>query len=118
MIRRPPRSTRTDTLFPDTTLFRSDKPRFVAGALGPTNRTASISPDVNDPGKRNVSYEELVEAYVEQGHGLYDGGVDLLLIEKIFDTLNAKAAMFACEQLRSEERRVGNECVSRCRSRL
>src|SRR3546814_1747308 len=76
-----------------------DKPRFVAGALGPTNRTASISPDVNDPGKRNVSYEELVEAYVEQGHGLFDGGVDLLLIETIFDTLNAKAAIFACEQL-------------------
>src|SRR3546814_8425439 len=76
-----------------------DKPRFVAGALGPTNRTASISPDFNDPGKRNVSYEELVEAYVEQGHGLFDGGVDLLLIETIFDTLNAKAAIFACEQL-------------------
>src|SRR3546814_10531992 len=71
-----------------------DKPRFVAGALGPTNRTASISPDVNDPGKRNVSYEELVEAYVEQGHGLFDGGVDLLLIETIFDTLKIGRAHF------------------------
>lgn len=76
-----------------------DKPRFVAGALGPTNRTASISPDVNDPGKRNVSYDELVEAYLEQGRALVEGGVDLLLIETIFDTLNAKAAIFACETL-------------------
>ncbi|MGH8447295.1 MAG: methionine synthase [Solimonas sp.] len=80
----------------------ADKPRFVAGALGPTNRTASISPDVNDPGKRNVSYAELVEAYVEQTRGLIDGGVDLLLIETIFDTLNAKAAIFACETLFEE----------------
>ena len=75
------------------------KPRFVAGALGPTNRTASISPDVNDPGKRNVSFEELVTAYLEQANALVDGGVDLLLIETIFDTLNAKAAIFACETL-------------------
>src|SRR6195952_4922767 len=73
--------------------------RFVAGALGPTNRTGSISPDVNDPGARNVSYVELVEAYLEQANGLVDGGADLLLIETIFDTLNAKAAIFALETL-------------------
>jgi 5-methyltetrahydrofolate--homocysteine methyltransferase len=72
-------------------------PRFVAGALGPTPRTASISPDVNDPGARNVSFDELVAAYGEQARGLLDGGVDLLLIETIFDTLNAKAAIFAIE---------------------
>jgi len=76
-----------------------DQPRFVAGAIGPTNRTASISPDVNDPGYRNVSYAGLVTAYVEQARGLIDGGSDLLLIETIFDTLNAKAAIFACETL-------------------
>ena len=74
-----------------------DKPRFVAGALGPTSRTCSISPDVNDPGARNVTYDELVTAYVEQIRGLVDGGADILLIETIFDTLNAKAAIFACE---------------------
>jgi 5-methyltetrahydrofolate--homocysteine methyltransferase len=73
------------------------KPRFVAGALGPTNRTASISPDVNDPGARNVSFDELVAAYAEAVDGLVAGGVDLLLIETIFDTLNAKAAIFAIE---------------------
>jgi 5-methyltetrahydrofolate--homocysteine methyltransferase len=76
-----------------------EKPRFVAGGLGPTNRTASISPDVNDPAARNVTYMELVEAYAEAVRGLIDGGVDLLLIETIFDTLNAKAAVFACEQV-------------------
>jgi 5-methyltetrahydrofolate--homocysteine methyltransferase len=76
-----------------------DRPRFVAGALGPTNRTASISPDVNDPGARNVSYQDLVEAYLEQANGLVDGGADILLIETIFDTLNAKAAIFALETL-------------------
>ena len=75
------------------------RPRYVAGALGPTNRTASISPDVNDPGARNVTYAELVEAYLEQANGLVDGGADLLLIETIFDTLNAKAAIFAVETL-------------------
>ncbi len=74
-----------------------DKPRFVAGALGPTSRTCSISPDVNDPGARNITYDALVEAYVEQIRGLVDGGADILLIETIFDTLNAKAAIFACE---------------------
>jgi 5-methyltetrahydrofolate--homocysteine methyltransferase len=74
-----------------------DQPRFVAGALGPTNRTASISPDVNDPGARNVTYDELVAAYREAADGLIDGGVDLLLVETVFDTLNAKAALFAIE---------------------
>lgn len=74
-----------------------DKPRFVAGVLGPTNRTASISPDVNDPGARNTSFDALVEAYSESIHGLVDGGADILLIETIFDTLNAKAAIFAIE---------------------
>jgi 5-methyltetrahydrofolate--homocysteine methyltransferase len=74
------------------------KPRFVAGALGPTNRTATISPDVNDPGFRNVSYDELVAAYTEAIDGLVEGGVDLLLVETVFDTLNAKAALFAIEQ--------------------
>ncbi len=68
-----------------------DKPRFVCGALGPTPKTASISPDVNDPGARNVSFDQLVESYGEQTRGLLDGGADLLLIETIFDTLNAKA---------------------------
>ncbi|WP_249522267.1 methionine synthase [Modestobacter marinus] len=76
-----------------------EKPRYVVGALGPTSRTASISPDVNDPGARNVSYDELVEAYLEQAAGLVDGGSDVLLIETIFDTLNAKAAIFALETL-------------------
>ncbi len=75
-----------------------DKPRFVAGVLGPTNRTASISPDVNDPGFRNISFDALVAAYLESTQGLVEGGVDLLLIETIFDTLNAKAAVFAVEQ--------------------
>ena len=74
-----------------------DKPRFVAGAIGPTNRTASLSPDVNRPGYRAVSFNDLVEAYSEQVRALIAGGVDLLLIETIFDTLNAKAALFAVE---------------------
>ncbi|HET9025849.1 MAG TPA: homocysteine S-methyltransferase family protein, partial [Burkholderiaceae bacterium] len=75
----------------------ADKPRFVAGALGPTPKTASISPDVNDPGARNVTFDELVAAYGEQARGLLDGGADVLLVETIFDTLNAKAAIFAIE---------------------
>jgi 5-methyltetrahydrofolate--homocysteine methyltransferase len=79
-----------------------DKPRFVAGALGPTNRTASISPDVNNPGFRGVTFDELVEAYSEQTRGLIEGGVDLLLIETVFDTLNAKAAGFAVLQVSDE----------------
>ena len=76
----------------------SDKPRFVAGVLGPTGRTASISPDVNDPGARNVTFDELVESYTEAVRGLLDGGADILMVETIFDTLNAKAALFAIEQ--------------------
>jgi 5-methyltetrahydrofolate--homocysteine methyltransferase len=76
----------------------SDKPRFVAGVLGPTTRTASISPDVNDPGARNITFDELVESYAEATRGLLDGGADLLMVETIFDTLNAKAALFAIEQ--------------------
>jgi 5-methyltetrahydrofolate--homocysteine methyltransferase len=76
-----------------------DRPRFVAGALGPTPRTASISPDVNDPGARNVSFDELREAYREQAEGLLEGGCDLFLVETIFDTLNAKAALFALDEL-------------------
>ncbi|MCZ2828961.1 methionine synthase [Modestobacter sp. VKM Ac-2986] len=82
-----------------------DKPRYVVGAIGPTSRTASISPDVNDPGARNVTYDELVEAYLEQANGLVDGGSDVLLIETIFDTLNAKAAIFALETLFEERGR-------------
>ena len=78
------------------------KRRFVAGALGPTNRTASISPDVNNPGFRAVTFDQLREAYAEQIGGLIDGGADLILIETIFDTLNAKAAVFACEQVFGE----------------
>jgi 5-methyltetrahydrofolate--homocysteine methyltransferase len=74
-----------------------EKPRFVAGVLGPTARTASMSPDVNDPGFRNISFDELVAAYTEAAHGLIDGGADIILIETIFDTLNAKAAIFAVE---------------------
>ena len=77
------------------TAQQPDKPRFVAGAVGPTNRTASISPDVNDPGYRNVTYNELVDSYTEALHGLVDGGVDTILIETVFDTLNAKAAIYA-----------------------
>ncbi|WP_374227912.1 methionine synthase [Nocardioides sp. TRM66260-LWL] len=79
-----------------------ERPRYVAGALGPTTRTASISPDVNDPGARNVSWDELVEAYGVAARGLVDGGADLLIIETIFDTLNAKAAIFAVETLFEE----------------
>ena len=75
------------------------RPRFVAGALGPQPKTASISPDVNDPGARNVTFDELRVAYIEQLNGLLDGGIDLVLIETIFDTLNAKAAIFACEEV-------------------
>ncbi len=76
----------------------AEKPRFVAGVLGPTGRTASISPDVNDPGARNVTFDELVESYAESVRGLLDGGADILMVETIFDTLNAKAALFAIEQ--------------------
>ncbi|GJF11033.1 5-methyltetrahydrofolate--homocysteine methyltransferase MetH [Mycolicibacterium cyprinidarum] len=81
------------------------KPRYVAGALGPTTRTASISPDVNDPGARNVSYDQLVAAYLEAANGLVDGGADIILIETIFDSLNSKAAVFAVETLFEERGR-------------
>ncbi len=77
----------------------ADKPRFVAGALGPTPRTASISPDVNDPAARNVTFDELRAAYHEQARALLEGGCDLFLVETIFDTLNAKAAIFALDEL-------------------
>ncbi len=77
----------------------TDKPRFVAGVLGPTNKTASISPDVNDPGKRSITFDELMQAYHESAHALVEGGADILMVETIFDTLNAKAALFAIEKL-------------------
>ncbi|MBJ6611531.1 MAG: methionine synthase [Candidatus Thiothrix moscowensis] len=80
-----------------------DKPRFVAGVLGPTSRTCSISPDVNDPGFRNVTFDELVVAYMESTRGLIEGGADIILIETIFDTLNAKAAVFAVKQVFDED---------------
>lgn len=83
----------------------ADKPRYVAGALGPTTRTASISPDVNNPGARNVTYDQLVAAYLEAANGLVDGGADIILVETIFDTLNAKAAVFAIETLFEERGR-------------
>lgn len=79
-----------------------DKPRYVAGSIGPTNRTASISPDVNDPGYRAITFDELVEAYSQQVKALIDGGVDLLLVETVFDTLNAKAALYAIDVVQEE----------------
>ena len=82
------------------TLLTPNKPRFVAGSIGPTNRTLSISPDVNDPGYRNIEFDELVSAYTEQVNGLLAGGVDLLLVETVFDTLNAKAALFAINNVK------------------
>ena len=78
------------------------KPRFVAGSMGPTNKTASMSPDVNDPGFRAVTFEELRKAYKQQGEALLDGGADILLVETVFDTLNAKAALFAIEEIKDE----------------
>ncbi|MEL6133459.1 MAG: homocysteine S-methyltransferase family protein, partial [Bacteroidota bacterium] len=87
------------------TLLNPDKPRFVAGALGPTNRTASLSPDVNDPGYRAVTFDNLKDAYYEQAKGLIDGGSDILLVETVFDTLNAKAALFAIETLKEDYQR-------------
>lgn len=88
------------------TLQNPDKPRFVAGAMGPTNKTASMSPNVSDPGYRAVTFDELATAYKEQARGLIDGGSDLLLIETIFDTLNAKAAIFGVLELYEE---IGRE---------
>ncbi len=78
------------------------KPRFVAGSMGPTNKTASMSPDVNDPGFRAVTFEELRKAYKQQAEALLDGGTDILLVETVFDTLNAKAALFAIEEIKDE----------------
>ncbi len=83
----------------DFTKSESTKPRFVAGSIGPTNRTASISPDVNDPAYRNVSFQELNLSYQQQVKGLIEGGADILLIETVFDTLNAKAALFAVQEV-------------------
>ena len=82
---------------------RPERPRLVAGALGPTNRTASLSPDVNNPGSRNVTFDELAAAYKEAARGLVEGGADLLLVETIFDTLNAKAAIFGIKEYLEEE---------------
>lgn len=84
------------------TLKTPNKPRFVAGAIGPTNRTASLSPDVNNPGYRAITFDQLVVAYKEQAKGLIDGGSDVLLVETVFDTLNAKAAVFAIQELYDE----------------
>lgn len=84
------------------TAANPDKPRFVAGSIGPTNRTASMSPDVNDPGYRAVTFDDLRIAYKEQVNALIDGGCDILLVETIFDTLNAKAALFAIEEVKDE----------------
>jgi 5-methyltetrahydrofolate--homocysteine methyltransferase len=86
-----------------------NKPRFVAGAIGPTNRTASLSPDVNDPGYRAVTFDDLSNAYYDQVRGLVDGGADLLIVETIFDTLNAKAALFAIDRYRSECKLAGKD---------
>lgn len=81
------------------TKLTPNQPRFVAGSIGPTNRTASISPDVNDPGFRGITFDELVNAYTAQTEALLDGGCDLLLVETVFDTLNAKAALFAIDEV-------------------
>ncbi len=86
----------------ELTAENPDKPRFVAGAMGPTNKTASMSPDVNDPGFRAISFEELKVAYRQQARALIEGGVDVLLVETVFDTLNAKAALFAIDELKEE----------------
>ncbi len=88
------------------TSLNPDKPRFVAGSIGPTNKTASMSPDVNNPAYRAVTFDDLVEAYTEQVKGLIDGGVDILLVETIFDTLNAKAALFAIEQVKQKKNKA------------
>ena len=88
------------------TALEPEKPRFVAGSLGPTNRTASMSPDVNDPAFRAVTFDDLKDAYKEQARGLIDGGSDMLLVETVFDTLNAKAALFGIQELFDE---IGRE---------
>jgi len=99
------------TLCDEYTARNPDKPRFCAGVLGPTSRTLSISPDVNDPGFRNVTFDALVDDYFDSAHGLLEGGADLLLIETIFDTLNAKAAIFAVEKLFAEMESRGGHRV-------
>jgi 5-methyltetrahydrofolate--homocysteine methyltransferase len=86
------------------TAKESQKPRFVAGSIGPTNKTASLSPDVNDPGFRAITFDQLVDAYSEQTEALLDGGVDILLVETIFDTLNAKAALYAIEAVKESRK--------------
>ena len=86
----------------EITASEPDKPRFVAGSIGPTNRTASLSPDVNDPGYRAITFDGLVEAYSQQVGALLDGGADILLVETVFDTLNAKAALYAIENVFEE----------------
>ena len=88
----------------EISLKTPNKPRFVAGSIGPTNKTASMSPDVNDPGYRAIHFDELVDQYTEQVDGLLEGGVDLLLVETIFDTLNAKAALFAIESVKEKRK--------------
>jgi len=93
------------TVADEFTKQNPDKPRFVAGSIGPTNRTASLSPDVNKPEYRAITFEELRVAYKQQVEALLDGGVDILLVETIFDTLNAKAALFAIEEVK-EERQI------------
>ncbi len=92
----------------DEVTAETGKPRFVAGALGPTSRTASLSPDVNDPGFRNINFDELVAGYSEAARALIEGGVDLILIETVFDTLNAKAALYSVGY---DQRRVGQDLV-------
>jgi len=87
----------------EMTIKEPHKPRFVAGSIGPTNRTASMSPDVNDPGYRAVSFDELRIAYKQQVEALIDGGADILLVETVFDTLNAKAALFGIEEVKEEK---------------
>ena len=84
----------------------NDKPRFVAGSVGPTNRTASISPEVNDPSYRNISFDQLNDAYQEQIEALVDGGVDIILIETVFDTLNCKAALFAVDSVLKNKKEI------------
>lgn len=86
----------------EITLKTPDKPRFVAGSIGPTNKTASLSPDVNDPGFRAITFDELKDAYQQQARALIKGGVDILLVETVFDTLNAKAALFGIQKLKDE----------------
>ncbi len=86
----------------ESTAKNPEKPRFVAGSIGPTNKTASLSPDVNDPGFRAITFDELRIAYKQQCEGLLDGGADILLVETIFDTLNAKAALFAIDEIQEE----------------